>query len=705
MRYLIIALVAIAACPYGQDAITGPARVLVVYNTNSSDADKNGLKDSWEIAQYYCSRRSIPSQNMCSVTTANTNNYIGDTAFFNQIVVPIRAKIDSIGQDSIVYIVLCKGVPLRVTGYASGQSLDNKIAAIYALGSTGGPYSFSTKTNPYYENSVLGASVNGHFNHTQYKVNTYNMYLVCRLEASTVQKTKDLIEMTLYGEKYIFPGAGYYNGIGYVDSRYATYSDADLAAYPFGYGSYGNADKDMAYGKYFVDTAGYERKWEPTGANIGSTSAVFSDGSSAALAPNALWYGGWYNFQHYNDSWEWLPGSIACDLNSDSYMTFLNGAFKHGLTAGCGVVGEPYLNGHTQPEKLLWAIFHGYTFGEASYFSDPYLCWMTANGGDPLYCPHYQGKTALFDTHLPEFDAINMTRQVARIVEVEYPNKWGAGASCLIAWGKNSTYENSTGYVAYESSTYRFILDGLKEDSTYKIKISVNKYPEGSYQVIDSIFVNTIGDSTVKQYADSNYPPEIRMYTKLCKRIDVWSAANTEPEITKAKIEWGETETYAQSQDYQELFSMFRRFYCENLQNNADYHCKISLKDPVGNVSASRDIVFNSEDDSTTIEEPMMRSGQLSASGNGKALSLTACPNPFNPFTVLQIHNANLKSEKALIRIYSVKGSLIKVIPAQTKATGNTAITWDARSVASGLYVASIECGGKKAVTKLFLIR
>jgi len=54
------------------------------------------------------------------------------------------------------------------------------------------------------------------------------------------------------------------------------------------------------------------------------------------------------------------PGSVACDLNSNSIqnfhtrydLAFLTAAFRRGLTAGAGVIAEPYLSGHHRPEVV-----------------------------------------------------------------------------------------------------------------------------------------------------------------------------------------------------------------------------------------------------------------------------------------------------------------------------------------------------------------
>ena len=53
-----------------------------------------------------------------------------------------------------------------------------------------------------------------------------------------------------------------------------------------------------------------------------------------------------------------------------------------------GCVAEPYLSG--TPDVAVFTarlIFHGFTFGEAAYASQPVLSWQTTVVGDPLYRP------------------------------------------------------------------------------------------------------------------------------------------------------------------------------------------------------------------------------------------------------------------------------------------------------------------------------
>src|SRR5262249_2158908 len=98
-----------------------------------------------------------------------------------------------------------------------------------------------------------------------------------------------------------------------------------------------------------------------------------------------LFYGGWYNYQKYNDVWEWLPGSVACDLNSGSI--FATEALRHGASAASYVIDEPYRTGHPRPDVLLYYLLNRYSCAEASTLSISSNGWLAVNQVDPLYTP------------------------------------------------------------------------------------------------------------------------------------------------------------------------------------------------------------------------------------------------------------------------------------------------------------------------------
>jgi uncharacterized protein (TIGR03790 family) len=435
-------------------------RTLVLYNTSYPDENGDGTGDSEELALYYREKRNIPWTNMLPLSCKTSEGYGASewTRFFDEVVAPLRDYLARVGETRIDYIVVCYGVPITIDvgGSYSQRALDAAIAAVWTIGDRDGPtMPWMWWANPYLEPSPSVPPDVGRFNHS-YRIFSDPIYCVTRLEGDDVRWAKELVDRALYGEKYIDPAPGSYNGYGYVDSRYGLYSDEELlAGYPFGYATYGDADLSMAFGKFFVEDGGWDLRWEYGGTEIGEPGALFHDGSSAETAPDALWYEGWYNYGQYIDVWEWLVGAVACDLNSNSAAgvrrpqntnTFLGQAFHRGLTAGAGVTGEPYLNGHYRPEVLLYYILNGYSFAEASFAANPTIGWRDYAIGDALYRP-MRNKVPDIDTLPPppplvvDFppDAGGDTARVIRISIETAPGRPDLFVS-RIDWGVDAGY-------------------------------------------------------------------------------------------------------------------------------------------------------------------------------------------------------------------------------------------------------------------------
>jgi len=139
----------------------GPSNVLVVYNANwPYDADNDGVNDSLQVARYYLEKRGVPSVNMlgldCSVGTrhyyteaeCNTN---WSTVFYPEVVSPVWNKIGQLGQTNVKCILLCYGVPYLMYRSGAGEklrSVDNALVSIEDM------YD-SPDVNPLIENSAV----------------------------------------------------------------------------------------------------------------------------------------------------------------------------------------------------------------------------------------------------------------------------------------------------------------------------------------------------------------------------------------------------------------------------------------------------------------------------------------------------------------------------------------------------------------------
>ncbi|MBM3985754.1 MAG: TIGR03790 family protein [Planctomycetes bacterium] len=395
-----VLLVAAPAAPAQVAPWLDPARVLVIYNTAWPDGDADGVPDSVEVAQHYATRRGVPAGNLLGLALTPASWWYDSSQwalFLTEMRDPLQAWLTAHGTDSVDTLLFCYGVPYQVNvpGFSFGgaRSVDSSLCVPWKLGTAAAPAFSDLKYNQEYKEGSPGVLPDeGHFDHALYDFEGTPFYLHARLDGLTAEHAKALVDRAIYGQRHAAPTA--YSGTVYVDSRFGPYADADLlAGYPFNYGTYEKADKQMAYGKFFGAASGFPTRWEPWETEIGEAGALFSDGGTAESAPDALFYGGWYNYAKYQHAWQWKAGAVACDLNSNSAqglrdagtVSFLCQAFQENLTAGAGVVAEPYLNGHNKPDVLLAYMLAGYPWAEVSMLSENGIKWMGLHVGDPLY--------------------------------------------------------------------------------------------------------------------------------------------------------------------------------------------------------------------------------------------------------------------------------------------------------------------------------
>jgi len=417
IAYFLLSL--FAALP--AQAVLSPSRVLIVYQVNGPDNNQNGISDSLELAQYYAQKRGVPTTNLVGITVTAQwamYSYYQDSEyqkFLTEFVGPIQAKLAQLGGPATIDVILLAGAmpTVLLNAAGGGYSIDNWLMGMNYWSTT--TNSVNQQPNPYFAAKPSFQLDLPHFDHNLYKFNGTDMYLVSRLGSLDALKAMDRLDGDLYAERYLSTQSGYYKGTVYVDSYYTQpdgtkYTDASLAASPYlqsaDFTSGGNADVNIAYGEHFAAASGLPWKWENTGTDIsiGQAGAMWSDGSPGAdvAAPRALFYGGWYNFDRYYDVWDWLPGSVACDLNSATY--FAHQALDRGASAVSYVISEPLINGHQRPNILLYYILKGYPYAEASTLATPDVGWVELNEGDPLYAP-MAARTPILDTQSPALSA------------------------------------------------------------------------------------------------------------------------------------------------------------------------------------------------------------------------------------------------------------------------------------------------------------
>jgi uncharacterized protein (TIGR03790 family) len=359
-------------------AAQSPENVAVVVN-DASPA-------SQQIADYYIRKRAIPAANVIHLR-APTTDEVNRTVYTAAIEAPIAAALSKESlQDRVLYLVLTKGVPLRVAGTAGLQgtvaSVDSELTLLYRK-MIGKPVAFNGRVdNPYYlgARDVRQAKP---FTHAD-----YDIYLVTRLDAFTVQEVIGLIDKgsapaadgkivldekdTLVkrtGEDWLEEAARRLNDAGWGERVVVDRGVRGLRGVPqvIGYYSWGSNDVANAVRKFGMGFV--------PGAIVGTF--VSTDGRTFQEPPAE-----WLPKNNWNDRASYFAGSP---------QTLIGDLLREGATGAAGHVAEPYLESTVRPQVLFPAYIAGYTLAESYYLAMPHLSWQTLVIGDPL-CRPFHGK-------------------------------------------------------------------------------------------------------------------------------------------------------------------------------------------------------------------------------------------------------------------------------------------------------------------------
>ena len=348
------------------------ANVLVVVNDASADSGR--------IGEAYAAARSVPTDHVVHID-APTAESIDRREFQRTIENPIGSWISRHGlQDEVLFIVLTKGVPIRVNGtgglQGTGGSVDSELTLLYRklvgmdAGATG------RIVNPYFLGDKPQSDAR------RFTRLDSDLYLVTRLDGFTVNDTLALVERGMKaakdgqivldqratfldrgGDSWLEQAAARTNAISpgraaVESTRAVAASTAPVLGY-YSWGSNDPANRLRRFGLQFAPGA------------IGGM-FVSTDGRTFTEPPN-----------------DWTPGestrrggyfgsgsqSLAADLIRD------------GITGVSAHVDEPYLDATIRPQILFPAYLSGFTLAESYYLAMPYLSWQTIIVGDPLAAP------------------------------------------------------------------------------------------------------------------------------------------------------------------------------------------------------------------------------------------------------------------------------------------------------------------------------
>jgi uncharacterized protein (TIGR03790 family) len=382
-----------------------PHEILVIANGD--------VAVSVRIAQYYCGRRRVPTDNILTLPLGTELSYtITRANYEKQLASPIRERLLSLGTgEQIKCLLTTYGVPIKVQGRGplegkadklkqlrklAGQE-KNKIEQLNNRGS-----GESAKQNGKHNLKLLqlqseidqitgketGASVDSELsmvlfdNYELYrwqpnilKNNTlglsFNTLMVCRLDGPGTRIVKGLVNKAIAAEKTGL------KGIAYIDSRGIA---EDRNPYSIGY-----------YDQSLRELAAFTKLRTELTVREERTAKLFTTGA----CPRTAIYCGWYSLKTYIDSFDFVDGAVgyhiasweAVDLRNPKSSQWCPAMLKDGITATLGAVAEPYLHSFPEPRAFFLELFNGRCLVEAYYHTKPFNSWQLVLIGDPLYRP------------------------------------------------------------------------------------------------------------------------------------------------------------------------------------------------------------------------------------------------------------------------------------------------------------------------------
>src|ERR1035438_9602301 len=168
--------------------------VLVVYNSADSS--------STAVAQYYISKRGIPSANLCAITPPRIHwLYLVD--FDSPVRTPIKNRLYALRSSYLLYIVMTYHTPYDVIAPDTATyALDQFIADIWDQYTPPGQYGVPPLSQPYFANNQAEGDI-----YTPYvsfqnfrNQNSILIYSVWRLDAATQALAQGLVDKAMAAE-------------------------------------------------------------------------------------------------------------------------------------------------------------------------------------------------------------------------------------------------------------------------------------------------------------------------------------------------------------------------------------------------------------------------------------------------------------------------------------------------------------------------
>jgi len=379
-RFLLLGVVLVTA-HFATASESEPLAARVIVLANRDDAE------SLQLARHYMEKRQVPAANLLALPMPKDEG-ISWRQFIDAIYQPAqdelvkRGWIEAIGMDQadklgrkkyaisghrIAYLVVCRGVPLRVEHsaelYEPVPPLTKNAQFRTNVGSVDGELALLAASG-YPINAFVP---NPLFNKARPTfLDEAKVVKVSRLDGATLADASALVDNAITAERQGLVGRAY----------------VDIG------GPHPDGDKWLESAARQIDELGFD-------ADVERSPAVFG-GAARFDAPVLYfgWYAGALNGPFARPGFHFPPGAIALHIHSYSAQTLRSAEadwcgplVARGVTATFGNVHEPYLQFTHVPPLLLRALAAGRTLGDAAYFALPALSWQAVVIGDPLYRP------------------------------------------------------------------------------------------------------------------------------------------------------------------------------------------------------------------------------------------------------------------------------------------------------------------------------
>ncbi|AIE86785.1 TIGR03790 family protein [Fimbriimonas ginsengisoli] len=364
-------------------------RVVVVENA--------GSPASVEIAEDYAKRRGV--KNLLKIKCADsalspTGETIAYADFAGAIETPLKAYL--VKHPKIDFVVLTKGIPIRITGASTGvgnnqPSVDSYIAAFgYAERKDVIPVVLNDSgfTGKAWANRFWNSSER--FTHAK-----FGGYLVTRLDAYTIDEARLLTTYAFQSERTrpsgsILLDTALSHGLGDVTKQpLSAIKDGKLDSHMINEMSYNEYDADMVNAAGILEKKSVPTILDRTDVFIGKKSDLMGYCSWGSNDPKFV--AADYKLLRF------APGAIAETAVSTSARTFLPTTGGQSLIADLisgrvtGVKGycdEPLLQAVASPTILFDRYTSGWTLAESFYAASRFVGWEDIVVGDPLCAPY-----------------------------------------------------------------------------------------------------------------------------------------------------------------------------------------------------------------------------------------------------------------------------------------------------------------------------